>query len=50
MAKIKKVSRYNFLYSDIKRVCYVIIAGGKISHHENFAEYVETVVRRCPTK
>ena len=50
MAKIKKVSRFNFLYPDIKRVSYVITAEEKVSRHENFAEYVETVVLRCPTK
>ena len=50
MAKIKKVSRFNFLYPDIKRVSYVITAEGKVSRHENFAEYVEAVVLRCPTK
>ena len=35
---------------DNKRVYYVIIAEGEVSSHENFAENVGAVVRRCPIK
>ena len=48
--RIQEVSQYKFLFfrykRDNKRVCYVIIAEGKVTSHEKLAEYVGAVVRR----
>ena len=39
----------NSFYPNNKRVYCVIIAEGKVNRHENSAEYVGAVVRRCCT-
>ena len=47
--KIRKFLSTNSFYPDIIRVYYVIIAEGRFSRHENFAEYIGAVVRWCST-